>query len=151
MSICTKQESEDFAFIFSSLRDILRELFLYDYKPDPLVADAAPAIQNGFMESFGYLSLDDFNRVTCWAHVEKACRPKAPSDEILDDIHYLQLCSSRAMFSYAYKLFKVKWTHHDQKTDEFLKYFDDWWIKRNYGWYEGYYEGNESVPTTNNG
>ncbi len=44
------------------------------------------------MDAFEYESLDDFNRVMCWAHVDRATRKRAlllPGtypDEIMDDI-----------------------------------------------------------------
>ena len=41
----------------------------FEYKPNCLIADAAPAIHNGFMAAFEYTRLDEFYRVMCWSLV----------------------------------------------------------------------------------
>lgn len=69
MSICTNQKEEDFFFSFLALKNAVKLIFNYDYKPSILIADAASAITNGFIKAFDYQSLADFTRVTCWAHV----------------------------------------------------------------------------------
>jgi hypothetical protein len=40
----------------------------FEYKPNCLITDAAPAIHNGFMAAFEYTRLDEFYRVMCWSH-----------------------------------------------------------------------------------
>ena len=52
-------------------------LYNFDYQANTLIADGAEAIHNGFMDAFEYENLDDFNRVMCWAHVDRATRKRA--------------------------------------------------------------------------
>jgi hypothetical protein len=47
----------------------LASLLDYAYRPDKLMAVAAEAITNGFMSAFDYASIDDFNRLMCYPHV----------------------------------------------------------------------------------
>jgi hypothetical protein len=72
INICTTETDADFAFMF---RAIINALFVhhdkFEYKPNCLIADAAPAIHNGFMAA--QVSLDEFCRVMCWSHVERNC------------------------------------------------------------------------------
>jgi hypothetical protein len=46
------------------------------------------------------------------------------------------------------KLFKNKCSKKNTTVDNFLKYFEDQWVKINYNWFEGAYEG---IPTHDNG
>ncbi len=57
INICTTETDADFAFMF---RAIINALFVhhdkFEYKPNCLIADAAPAFHNGFMAAFEYTS-----------------------------------------------------------------------------------------------
>ena len=46
--------------MFTAIKNAAKEFFDYDYMPNCLIADAAPAIHNGFMLAFGYKNLDEF-------------------------------------------------------------------------------------------
>jgi hypothetical protein len=46
-------------------------LYQYVYKPNILIADGAEAITNGFKQAFDYVSINEFHRVMCWAHVHR--------------------------------------------------------------------------------
>ncbi len=46
-------------------------MYQYVYKPNILIADGAEAITNGFKQAFDYVSINEFHRVMCWAHVHR--------------------------------------------------------------------------------
>ena len=46
-SICSNETEEDFAFAFNSIKNDVKSIFNFDYKPNTLMADAAEAITNG--------------------------------------------------------------------------------------------------------
>ena len=140
LSICTRETGDDFEFVFKSLKDALLKLYQYNYKPTSLIADGADAITNGFMAAFGYKKVDDFVRVMCWPHVQRACEKQAPTtyrDDLMADIGILQTSYSHELFASNYQLFKDKWEAKKEKEiDTFLKYFDKEWVtSNNNGWF----------------
>jgi len=124
MSICTNEKAEDFQFIFSILKDVLKKLYDFDFRPHSLVADGAEAISQGFMKAFEYESIEDFNRIMCWPHVDRNCRkyvPKNYEDKIMHDISLLQLAHSHETFAYQYQLFVDKWNLNQISKKKKLK------------------------------
>ena len=119
-----------------------------------LIADAAPAIHNGFMKAFEYNSIDEFKRVMCWSHVDRNCENQLKStpveirDSILDDIKAIQVMPSTEAYNCAVEMFFLKW-EEEPKVKDFLAHFKREWIDKNSGWYEGFCEGN--IPSTDNG
>lgn len=93
-----------------SIKEALKNIYAYEYKPEALIADGAEAITNGFMNAFGYDSIHSFIRVMCWAHVHRAIEIRTKSLEnpklIRDDINLLQLSPNKLFFNFAYGLFK---------------------------------------------
>ena len=59
--------------MFNAIKKTAKALFNYDYNPDILIADASPAIHNGFMRAFELKSLDEFFRIMCRSHAERNC------------------------------------------------------------------------------
>lgn len=144
----------DFDFIFSSLKNSLKRIHNYDYKPSILIADGAEAITNGFKKAFGYNSIDEFTRIMCWAHVVKAIEKRLngidEKDDIFSDILNLQQSHCPDLFNHLVKLFFEKW-NEKKKTDidKFLAYFRSEWIdSSNNKWYEG---AALNIPSTDNG
>ena len=65
LAVCINEETDDFAFIFESLKVAINKISGFDYKPTTLVADASGAITAGFIKVFGSVE----KRVNCWAHM----------------------------------------------------------------------------------
>lgn len=61
-----------------------------------------------------------------------------------DDIRSLQLVYDRNLFSVGWKLFARKWKKNEKN---FIKYFEDTYIKSNSEWFEGC---GDKIPKTNN-
>ena len=116
-----------FKFKFQNLNQI-SILYQFEYKPNYLIADAAPAIHNGFMLAFDYKSLDEFIRVMCWSHFERNCEEKSNGietitrDADLADIKLLQTMPSTSAFNHAVKLFFEK-SKDRQDCASFLSHF----------------------------
>ena len=146
LAICMNETEEDFRFIFSSVKKASADICNINYEPTKLIADGSPAITNGFTSVFQHLS----HRIMCWAHlirnVDKHLNlistHKARA-EIRVDIERIQLSLNQEIFERAIELFNEKWA----SEQEFLKYFNEQWVERNNGWYEGYATG---IPSTNN-
>ncbi|CAF1044974.1 unnamed protein product [Brachionus calyciflorus] len=115
---------------------------VYNKLIDPriIIADNAGAISNGFEQVFVCEK-----RINCWAHFirkidsrlrmfEDDFRKKIRSDILLND--------AVKLFVLKYKRFK------NAALNDFLSYFENEWVKKNSGWYEGYAIG---MPSTTNG
>lgn len=142
ISVCTKEETEDFTFIFQSLTSGIYRVHGHTYKPTTLVSDAAEAIHNGFIAVFGVLLI-----IMCWAHLKHAIlkryKGKANIDAILSDLDLLQLSPSNESFQIALNLFFEKW----KKEEEFIAYFKEQWVDKNCNWFEGVAK---LIPKTDN-
>ena len=86
------------------------------------MADAAPAITNGFNESV----IECLIRAMCWFHVKNCTDKKIKTikDEkkraaIISDIVIMQLCQSPAIFEASTKLFLKEWAN-DQDNDVYV-------------------------------
>ncbi len=83
----TKHENEeDYEYMFSALKRIVKELHQIDFEPTILLADTAGAITNGFSNVFKLT-----HRVFCWSHVKRnidaiQIRPRLPINEFLAQI-----------------------------------------------------------------
>jgi hypothetical protein len=157
LGICTHETQEEFGFMFEALKTAIKDTFNVDFQPDVLVADAADAITNGFIKTFGI----NFTRVMCYAHVDRAVDNylRVVTDEearqnIKIDIGKLHLASSDELFDYLYDKFVNKWVIYacdkaDKSIVKFLEYFHkEWYASKNRGWYEG---AAPRVPSHNNG
>lgn len=147
-AVCTTEASIDFAFIFTALNKGVISLFNTNVEPDFLICDAARAIHNGFIETYG----DSNTTIMCWSHMRRAVVQKLPSffrskdtqNEVLRDLDHLQLARSNEDFDKASELFVQKWR---QSSEEFADYFTNEWLNKNRFWYEGV---GRNVPSTNN-
>jgi len=90
-------------------------------------------------------------RLMCYFHVRKNIEPyyralsKNARRQLQCDVQALQNCQDASTFLKAVPLFLKKWTaiHPD-----FVKYFREQWISKNYQWFEGAAVGQ---PSSNNG
>ena len=136
------------------MKKSLYSFYIFEYRPNILIADAAQAITNGFMKAFEYESEDEFIRVMCWAHVERNCEDKSnyievnTRDEIIQDIKDMQAMPSTSSFNKALELFFEKWKDIID-VSKFIEHFKTEWIEKNKGWYEGFTDGH--IPSTDNG
>ncbi|RMZ99193.1 hypothetical protein BpHYR1_051645, partial [Brachionus plicatilis] len=155
LSICSNETHEEFCFIFSSLKKGLLAIFNFEYKPDTLIADGAEAITNGFMECYGYSSVNEFNRVMCWFHMKKKVEQELKKNfgdeslikKIEADVDKMHYAFDSNIFFICVKLFMLKWKKMEG-TDKFLDYFKKEWIEStNCGWFEG---KALNCPSTNN-
>ena len=58
-----REKKEDYEFFFDSIKKSCMQCTGEAYRPTCLVADAAGAITNGFMNSMKYKSISEFSRV----------------------------------------------------------------------------------------
>lgn len=152
--LITKTETEDdFEFMFRSIKDLVKAIYRVEYKPTILLADAAPAITNGFERVFELTK-----RVFCWFHVKKAIEKesnkiedKETRSQIMNDIiqfhHYVQTDS----FKTVAKLMLTKWKQdykNNKQVESFINYFMKQWLSpKRFGWFDHYVD---HVPITNN-
>ena len=150
LALCNSEKEIDFAFFFKSIKQVAEQVYNKTIDPRIIIADNAEAIANGFEQVFVCEK-----RINCWAHVIRKIdgRLNVFEDEfkkkIRADIFKIQTLSSELLFQDAVKLFDLKYRRYKNETlNSFLKYFDDEWIKKHPGWYEGYAIG---MPSTTNG
>jgi hypothetical protein len=157
LSVCSSEKEHDYQFMFECLQvglEATNQPKLPNNGSIALIADAADAITNGFKGVFAISA--DFLRVMCWFHVKKAVDNKLAmlaekplQDALLKDIDVLHLATSKEQFNVATKLFIEKYSSNQNvNMKQFLKYFQNEWLVKHPGWYEGYLEG---CPSTNNG
>lgn len=147
IAVSTNETAEDYQFIYHALKSALFNRFTVEFKPQYLIADAAWAIRNAFMNEFGGGTV-----IMCWFHVLKGVDPKAKSflpnqlkqNQFFYDLQKLQLCPSREMFEKCSELFIQKW---NSESTDLMNYFRENWIDINSNWFEGVAK---CVPSTNN-
>lgn len=143
---CTSNEtSNDYAFVFQSVKDGVKNFFRVSIDPKILVSDAAKAIQNGFFEVFPNAELN----IMCFAHVIRNVRKRPFTSQqnkqlILADIRFMQLAPFRVTFDMMSDLFITKWA--DIKPN-FVEYFQNEWLGGHSNWLEG---AAIYAPSTNN-
>ncbi len=160
LAVTTNEKDVDFQFLFHSLQKGIESIGnnlhnlnfnVYNIFNDnamftgetplsnvDLMADAAPAITNGFEAVFGF----EQKRGMCYFHVKQAIEKKllALNDiklqiDILTDLSDIQRCQSKLLFDNAMTLFKKKYEKSDNShINSFLEYFEEYWVKRNPGW-----------------
>jgi hypothetical protein len=135
LNICSHETEDDYAFMFAAIRKAAKKFYDYEYRANTLIADAAPAIHNGFMKAFNYSSLHDFKRVMCWSHVYRNCEGKLKSiqadirDSILEDIKAIQAMPSTKAFNVAVEKFFEKWEDEPKVKDFFSTCSCTWYLK----------------------
>lgn len=147
VAVCVNEREEDFAFMFSALKECALKLHNCIVAPTTIVCDAAKSISNAFKAEFGA----ETKVIMCWAHMLRAVKRKISSlvnnkdkqQQILKDIYFLQTISTVRRFQTARSLFVEKWS----TEEDFIEYFTDEWITQNPNWYEG---AMQRVPSTNN-
>lgn len=143
---CSSHErSEDYAFVFRSVKDGIRDHLKKIFNPMTLIADGADAIRNGFYTTFPNAELD----VMCFAHVLRNIRKRPFASKnskslIIDDIKKMQLAPNRQIFQYMAELFCKKWTTLESN---FVSYFKQQWLGTHSNWFEG---AADYTPSTNN-
>lgn len=136
LCVCTFEQTEDFKFLFQSLKDGTREILGFEMVQKSLDCDAAFAIINAFIEVFG----DDVVIVMCWYHAEDAIRNKVSivkeenRAEILSDVEFLHNASNPKIFDNAATLFLNKWSAMEPA---FCEYFKDQWLTKHRNWFLG--------------
>ena len=147
-----RERKDDFSFLFNAVKKAASSIeAISDYNPTTLIADNAPAIENGFTEIFAH---ENLKRVNCWAHAIRnvdneltKIKNKIFQGQLRLDILDIQLSRNKKMFLKLTELFELKWLNKSNSVDNFLLYFRKNWVLNNNGWYEGYSIGD---PSTSN-
>lgn len=138
VAVTSSEETEDFKFVFESVRDGVEKLFKTVYDPVFLVADAAWAIKNADKATFG----DDKGIITCYTPVENAVRRWLEKhygktnkivDLIINDLKTLYESPNKVYFEAAFKLFEKRW--FNEENAKFKKYFETEWRNHHPNWY----------------
>lgn len=143
---CSSHErTEDYDFVFRSVKDGIRVHLKKHFNPKTLIADGADAIRNGFYDVFPNAKLD----IMCFAHVLRNIRKRPFASKnnkslIIDDIRKMQLAPNRKVFDYMAMLFCDKWSPLEFN---FVQYFKQQWLGSHSNWFEG---AAEYTPSTNN-
>jgi hypothetical protein len=74
IAVSSNERCQEYAFLFSSLRETAESVLQCTFEPEKLVSDAADAIRNGYLEAFPVKSIDD--SLTCYYHVRDAVLKK---------------------------------------------------------------------------
>lgn len=142
---CSHEKTNDYKFIFESIKNAIKMHLDEDFEPEILIADGADAIRNAFYDSFDTAALD----IMCYAHVVRNCKKRPFTSKInkgliMDDIHKMQLAPNHATFSMMANLFCAKWK---ELEPDFVSYFEKEWLGPHYNWFEG---AANYTPSTNN-
>ncbi len=139
LALTLNEKTEDFAFLFGSIKEAAKKAHNIDYTPNILIADSAPSITNGFKQVFNLT-----HRGTCWAHAVRGLDDilrKHP--DIRQEIDLMQASPTQEIFEAALALFKRKYA-----KSEILKELESWWLRDEHNtWYEGFLVG---LPSTSN-
>ena len=80
--------------------------------------------------------------IPCFAHllrnIKKRDLPKELKSNVLEDITFLSNSTSPEEFDFRYNLIINHWKDYkDKKIDDFIEYFDQYYISKNKNWYLG--------------
>lgn len=143
---CSSHErTEDYAFVFQSVKDAIRINLKKIFSPMTLIADGADAIRTSFYKVFPNAKLD----IMCFAHVLRNVRKrpftsKNNKELIIDDIKKMQLAQNRKVFKHMARMFCKKWIELERN---FVEYFEAQWLGDHTNWFEG---AANYTPSTNN-
>lgn len=145
-AMCSSEKAEDFQFVFSCVKEAVKEFCEVDFTPKMIMADGADAITLAIEREFpGAI------RLMCWYHAITAIEKRAKTcgkenrEKILADIRLIHLSPSKEVFEIASRLFCEKWT---EEEPDFVDYFKTYWLAKNCNWYLGI--STENHPSTNN-
>ena len=148
LGVMQGETTEDYRLLLSGMKSSVEQVSGAAYEPRIVVADCADAITKAASEVF-----PEAKRGFCWFHVKKATEtylrrePKDIQAVYKADIANLQLCYSQSQFEMAAQLALDKWRQL-WPDSEFPAYFQEQYIVRCGGWYEGF---DLRAPSTNNG
>lgn len=124
ISVSCTEQTEDFEFLFNSLKEGVVKIFEREQIVNFLVSDGAKSIHNAFKNVYG----EDCIILMCWAHMRRNIDkkilklfPKNIRQLILDDLENLQLANSNDSFDNAVDLFVKKWYAYK----DFANYFSN--------------------------
>lgn len=120
LCVCTFEATDDFKFLFESLKIRTKDILGFEMVQKTLVCDATFAIINAFRHVFG----DDVVVVMCW--YAKAA--------IEDQLKFLHIASTPKIFDDASEVFLHKWSGIEKN---FCEYFEDQWLIKHRNWYLG--------------
>ncbi|RNA08081.1 hypothetical protein BpHYR1_026778 [Brachionus plicatilis] len=139
IAVTTNERTEDFEFLFKSIKKVVEEIVMISLEPDTLIADNALEITNGFSSVFNLKK-----RINCWAHAlrlmdgELKHVEKKTRDEIRKEIKSIQALSTKIQLEKTITLFQAKYKEHSDAKK-------NWCCDGKKGWYEGYYIGKLST------
>jgi hypothetical protein len=145
------QATEDWEWMFRTVKTLSEEINEIKYEPTILVADCASEITNGFTKVFTLAK-----RIYCWFHVKKLMdkklkkiKNKTTRQSITLDIVNFQRNVTESMFIEAAKLMLNKWRlFNDPDVNYFIENnFMKWLNPKRMGWFDHYCDW---VPITNN-
>lgn len=145
LAICYGETTDDYRFLFESLKIGIGLVCNENFDPDYVIGDAAAAITGGFVATFGTL----FQRVYCFAHLmmnvdKRKYRSSENKQQIKNDIRKLKFSYNKRIFDIGCKLFLEKWKILEP---EFVMYFQNVYVEHNQNWYAG---SVFQAPLTNN-
>lgn len=120
------ERTEDYEFVFQTIKDAIALHLKKEFKPEILVADGADAIRNAFYKVYESAKDD----VMCFAHVLRNVkkRPftcKTNKSLIIEDIRKIQLAPNKHVFELMTTLFVEKWKNLE---NNFIEYFKKEWL-----------------------
>ena len=105
IGLASNEKTKDFKLMFESVKEGLRNIFQYEYRPTILQADSARAITRGFEQAFDYHEDTGYIRLNCWSHVNRNCdhrlvcvKDKTVKENIKNDLKCLQLSHNQKTF-----------------------------------------------------
>lgn len=126
MTLCTKEQTDDFAFTFDAMRQGVEMVTGVRIQPNILICDADTAIHKGFKQTFTD-SADKHLIIMCYFHVLLNIRMKYKFDnaknkpKFMDDVRKLHLCDSERKFDVGCQLFVMKWIGVEPKATKVIK------------------------------
>lgn len=145
LAVSKHERGEDYKFVFDSIQEGMKRVANRVIQPRVIVSDAAHAIQNGYIDSFG----EPERVIMCWTHVminfsKAKFRDQGNRELLRKDLHALQGMSNETFFDIGADLLIAKWS---EKEPEYIRTFERSFIRQNKYWFEG---AAKQVPKTNN-
>lgn len=147
-TITSHETGAAYEMSFNAVKKGILDVTGREFKPEVLVADADPAIRNGYRAAFD----DEALAVAmCYAHVIRNVSTKYAFNDskknkpqILDDLRALHNAYSQQIFEIGCELFVAKWEEAEPRVVDLI---NKSFFKQNNTWYIGFRFG---TPVTDN-
>ena len=148
------EDGPSISLMLQTIKNALRSLSQFEWKPAFGMADRAGAIANAFQEVFpGTEMFESIKLAKCYFHVKKGLEDNAHRfksrenfDQFVLDCKAISGFDTEEQFVHALDLLRIKW--QSREKDAVVWFFSEWASENYRNWFSGFTTA--GIPNTNN-